>query len=1361
MGLLGAMSMAHVDTGVQIRAFLPIFCFPETRFYLVKRARIFLLAVFLLSLGKAGAQPYYFTHYQVDEGLSHNSAMSIVQDGEGFMWFGTKDGLNRFDGYSFKVFRHDPDDTSSIGNNFVQSLYEQDGELWVGTQKGLYKYDPRKEHFTALAFTLPHNVQEVTGDREGNVWFVAGDKLYRYNEARHDIHSFDHPSPATSVCVSPDGTVWSGTHGGSLNRYDPLRNSFLTFDVFGNSPPASSRRIEKIYATPSGQLLIGTQSQGVKLFDVATGTYEDVFSYDGNDSELFVRDIIHTRGSEYWFATEAGVFIFDLRTRTSTNLRRQYNDPYSLSDNAVYTLCLDSEGGIWAGTYFGGVNYYPKQYVSFEKYFRREGENSISGNAVREMCEDRFGNLWIGTEDAGLNKFNADKGVFTTFRPNDGLSHYNIHGLLSTGDELWIGTFERGLDVMDLRTERIVRHYGTANPVGVFKSNFVYTLHQTGEGDILIGTTVGLYRYQRADDTFEVVQGVPDNLHYTAMLDDHQGVLWAGTYRDGLYFTDTKTNEAGAFKYHPEDKNSLGSNAVNGLFEDSRRELWVATDGGLCRFDRRNRSFKRYTTDEGFPSNVVYSLLEDAQQNLWVSTSKGLVCFDPRTEAVKIYTKTHGLLSDQFNYRSAFKREDGTMYFGSINGLISFNPAAFECNTFVPPVHITGFQVHNRELPVGKNHSPLEYSITFTDKITLRYDQSSFSIDFAALSYTAPQMAEYAYKMEGLDREWNYLKTNRKVYFTELPPGDYTFEVKASNGSGLWNDQPRQLKIEILPPFWASTPAWIAYTALGAIFVYAGFRNYHRQTEKKNRRRMELLENEKEKEVYQAKIEFFTAVAHEIRTPLTLIKGPLERIIKQTDHLPEIKDKLATMEKNTGRLLDLVNQLLDFRSTEVEGFSLNFARTDICRLVHELYIGFKSAADHSSLTFSIELPDMPFYAYVDREALMKILSNLFNNAVKYAESEVRVRVLTGAFQEGHFSIEVRSDGYIIPDDYREKIFQPFYRLEANKNETGTGIGLPLARSLAELHKGTLNLAPPENNMNAFVLTLPVHQDNEYNLYDEDTRDEAAAASAPEGEASKPTILVVEDNKELLDFVADELRSNYTVLKALNAETALHILQSQPVQLIVTDIMMEGMDGFALCKEVKNDLEWSHIPVILLTARNSLQSKIEGLECGADAYIEKPFSPAHLKVQIDNLVRNREKIKTYFSSSPLAHLKTIASSKADERFLEKLHEVVYANIGEPNLSVDTLAEAMNMSRPTLYRKIKALSNLTPNELISIARLKKAAELLAEGDYKIYEVAGMVGYNSQTSFGRNFLKQFGMTPSEYISTRTMKKEVNHAG
>jgi DNA-binding response OmpR family regulator len=519
------------------------------------------------------------------------------------------------------------------------------------------------------------------------------------------------------------------------------------------------------------------------------------------------------------------------------------------------------------------------------------------------------------------------------------------------------------------------------------------------------------------------------------------------------------------------------------------------------------------------------------------------------------------------------------------------------------------------------------------------------------------------------------------------------------------------------------------------------------------------LENEKEREIYQAKIEFFTNVAHEIRTPLTLIKGPLEKILKETPSSNQYADDLKVIDKNTNRLLKLTNQLLDFRKAETKDYSLNFIRTNFSELIADTYVRFKPQAEKSNLSFKIDLPELPIYAYVDPEACTKILSNLFNNAIKYSDSRVLVKLLPWNESMTKFTLEVRNDGNLIPTEMKDKIFEPFVRLES-QHQIGTGIGLAIAKSLAELHNGTLHLAPSEHGMNIFVLHLPIHQANEFDLFDDLEKLNAYPVEdklqLDEVISDKPIVLVVEDNKELVDFLTKELSTHYTILKAYNGNQAIQILAKQSVSIIISDIMMPEMNGIELCNHVKGTVEYSHIPIILLTAKTGLQAKIEGLESGADAYIEKPFSPDHLRVQINNLLSNRAKLREYFANSPLAHLKTMACSNADESFLEKLNDIINKNLENTALDVEQLADFMNMSRPTLYRKINAISNLTPNELINIARLKKAAELLTMGEYKIYEVAHMVGYTSQTNFGRNFLKQFGMTPTEFINSRMNSKK-----
>jgi len=1052
-------------------------------------SRTLILAIFLLIASPLlYGQPYYFRHFQVENGLSNNAVICSLQDKKGFLWFGTKDGLDRFDGYSFKIFRSDPDDSGSIGSNFIHCLYEDpNGVLWVGTEKGLYRHDDTTESFSVLPETSNGQIRDILMDREGTLWFISGLTLCRYVPAKKNItyYNINQYFEATSLCRSSDGELWISTRSGSLKRYHPPDNTFIDHDLFTHSPSTPNKWIEKIYGATNGRILVGTSIHGAKIFDIQSATYKDFLTWNPDKTTLFARNFVQTSEDEYWIATESGIYIYNIKNGTFTNLGKKYNDPYSISDNAVYTFCRDKEGGIWAGTYFGGVNYYPKPCNSFKKIFAKSGENSLSGYVVREIHQDADGNLWIGTEDAGLNRLNTKTGLFTHFLPTGAkgsISYTNIHGLLVHGNELWIGTFEHGLDVMNISTGKVTRHYSEGQGQHSLKSNFIYCLYETGDGTILVGTTRGAYIFDRLHNNFSLLPGTSVNNWCSSLLQDGNGIIWAGTYGNGLLWYDTRTKKTGSFRYEARNRNSLSSDRVNSLFEDSNKELWIATEGGLCKFQPAANDFKRYTTRDGLPTNFILSLLEDDKKNLWISTSKGLVCFNPATEQLNTYTKDNGLLNDQFNFSSAYKDPKGRMYFGSVKGLICFHPDEFIKNSFVPPVYITGFQVDNKELPIANKGSVLKKSLPYTDKLILDHNQSTFSIDFASLSYTAPEMAEYAYKMEGLDQNWTYLKTNRKAYFTGLAPGNYIFKVKASNSSRVWNGKETMLSIQILPPWWASTPAYFMYTLAVLLIIYYLIRNYHRRVEEKNKRKIEHLEIAKEKEIFQAKIEFFTNVAHEIRTPLTLIKGPLEKVMRKAG--PEITDSLRIMERNTNRLIDLTNQLLDFRQTEIRGFSLNFIKANISELLEETYISFKPLAEQKNLSIGISQPSLPLFASVDIDAFNKILTNLFSNAVKYGEKKVAVTLLPFRETDPFFTIEIKNDGYLIPYDMKDKIFEPFFRLKETEKQKGTGIGLALSLSLTQLHKGILTLKKPDNDLNTFSLTMPVHQDNEFDLYDE-------------------------------------------------------------------------------------------------------------------------------------------------------------------------------------------------------------------------------------------------------------------------------------
>jgi len=1026
------------------------------------------------------SQPYYFKHYQVEDGLSNNAVICSMQDSKGFMWFGTRDGLNRFDGYTFKVFRHNTQDTSSIGHNFIQSLHEDSsGKIWAGTDFGIFIYDPLTESFCHFAEDRDAVIVNIRSDDQGNIWYTANYRtLVRYNEASGELKRFENlgMSSIETLSISPKG-LWLGSNSGELKLLDPKTEAMASFDVFSKSPQTRSKVISSLlWDEQQNALWVGTSKQGIKVLFPDQSTYQDLLrTSDGQ--EVFVRDIKKMDADQYWFATESGVFIYARKKGTFTKLKKQDNNKWSLSDNADYTLCRDREGGVWIGSWFGGVSYYHKQHTFFEKFFPLNTDESLSGSAVREICEDTQGNLWVGTENGGLNKLTAQGEVIQHFKPNgqsSSLSGLNIHALLLTGDTLWVGTFHQGLNLLSVSTGKVFRHY-YANKESGLNSNFIYTMLRTRKGEIFVATDLGIYQYLFDQKRFQLVKALPPYIFYTSVFEDHEGTIWVGSWRDGLYFYNPKTSKQGVYYYSQKDKNSLPSNRITNIMETSDHQLWVATEEGVCWLDKAKNRFVRLELQQGMPGQGILAcaFLEDQSKNLWISTSKGLIRYHLKTGYTRKFTLANGLLSDQFNYNSAYKAKDGTFYFGSVKGLIRFKPDQLQEKKFTPPVYITGFQVYDHELEINGKGSPLKKSISFTDSIVLRHDQSSFSIDFAALSYLSPEMTEYTYKMEGLDPNWTYLQTNRKAYFTELSPGDYAFKVSAINGGGKLMGKEAILYIQILPPFWASKTAYILYLLLIGILVYFGIRTYHRRLKERNRRKLEQLAHRKEEEMYQAKIEFFTQVAHEIRTPLTLIKGPMEKIIKQVEEVPTIRKNLLIMEKNTERLLQLSGQLLDFRKTEVQGFSLTYQKLDMIRLLKDHIERSRPTAEESNIKIKLYLSKEPIGAFVDVEAMDKIISNLFNNALKYASKKIEIHLCQ---QSEDIRIMIASDGPLIPVTLKEKIFQPFFRIPGNSRTLGSGLGLALARSLAEKHGGQLILdVTVKENFNTFVLTLPINQ----------------------------------------------------------------------------------------------------------------------------------------------------------------------------------------------------------------------------------------------------------------------------------------------
>lgn len=1019
-----------------------------------------IIAILSMALAvPAKSQPYYFRHYQVESGLSNNTVFCCVQDKKGFIWLGTKDGLSRFNGYSFDIFRS-TQDSLDLGDSYIRSLYIDGGDsLYVGTRIGIYKFEPVTEKFVRVVKTNSE-VTDIKKDANGVLWAICNKRLVVYDERSKTSFSYEianHPS-VTSVCIAPDRSLWVATSDGFIAKWNG-GSRFTAYDLFKDEPHAASRWIEKAFAAKDGKILVGTANSGAKVFEPGTGKYKNIIT------RIYVRDFIQKSDSEIWIATESGIFIYDNITGRTTNLVQQYSDPYSLSDNAVYTLCLDTEGGIWAGTYSGGVNYFHPQYATFEKFFPNHGKASLSGNVVREICPDNRGNLWIGTEDAGLNKLDLKNNTISVYSRKD-ISYPNIHGLLTVGEKLLIGTFEHGLDVMDLKTERVVAHCPTGNKSDTLRSDFIVVLYRTKNGTIYAGTRLGLYTFDLRTLSFHLVSPLLANCYIHCMLEDESGVLWIGTTGNGLYKYDLKGNKLDAVRSGFDSRQDAGTLWVTTIFQDSQSNIWVGTEGiGLFRYDREGNSFSNYSIKYGFPGNTIYKILEDDKRDLWVSTPKGLVNFDPSAKKIiKIYTSANGLLSDQFNYNSGYKDSSGRMYFGSVKGMISFNPKDLLTSNFSPPVYITSIIADGKKLSLAEQGNK---SLLYASGITLNHRQSSFSVEFAALSYVSPEMTGYKYIMEGADSKWSSIPANQKVYFTNLPPGHYTFKVQAVNGKEDGNMA--QMAIEILPTFWESLPAKVLYVLVAVAVVFTLIRNYHSMMTEKNRRKVEHIEHEKEKEMYKVKMDFLTTVAHEIRTPLTLIRAPLEKITQQIDSLPHIRKHLLTMQRNTERMITLSEELLNFQKAEVNGFKLNFVLVDLVKLIKEIAANFEDMAAGKRITIETSFPDLAILVNIDKEAVTKIFSNLLNNAVKYADGYVAIEVTILA---DTISIVFKNDGSLIPGDMSEKIFEPFFRLATAQAQPGAGLGLALARSLAVLHNGSLRLDSSSSFYNIFVVNLP-------------------------------------------------------------------------------------------------------------------------------------------------------------------------------------------------------------------------------------------------------------------------------------------------
>ena len=968
----------------------------------------------------------------------------------------------------------------------------------------------------------------------------------------------------------------------------------------------------------------------------------------------------------------------------------------------------------------------------------------MPGNAVREICPDQYGNLWLGTEDNGINRYSPATGEITNFsrtNPAHPLSATNIHGLLADDSRLWVGTFNTGIDLLDIPSGKIIKRYTRSNTDNLLPSDFILCFCKLSEDEILIGTSEGLVLFRKKEECF-IPWGTEIKSMVRQIYKDSKGDIWVATTSGAYRYSKTEKKFA-HYTSNRERSQTIGDNNVTSIFEDSKNRIWVATVYGFSLYNEISDSFNRITVENGLPSNIVHRILEDDEHFFWIATANGLVRFNPETYVMKTFSYTDGLPEAQFNYCSAYKMPDGTMYMGTINGMIAFNPRDFKEDVYSPSVCITRIDVQDDRIGAPKYNVN---RILESGELKLPHNRSTFTLSYVALSYTSPDAIQYAYRLDGSDKDWIYMKQNKDVTFANLSPGDYVFRVKSTNSSGVWQDNETTLRITVTPPFWATGWAYLIYFLTVCLLIVLWYYYKKAKLEEKHRINREIFETKKEKELYDAKIQFFTFITHEIRTPLTLIKAPLEKILRSGDGTPATQENLRIIEKNTGRLLDLSNQLLDFRKTESRGFKLNYVTTDVVLWLETILHPFRPAFEQGNKHFTVKLPELPFEASLDREAFSKIVSNLVSNALKYSDSRISLELLPPSGEERMFTLLVTNDGHLIPDSETENIFNPFYRLKETENRQGSGIGLSLAHSLAEFHRGRLFYRQTPDGLNQFVLKLPEQQEDSYRIAAGNEKEKVEMVTLTE--TDKSVILIVEDQNDMRHFIARELAEMYQVVEAENGKVALDLVRKNTVNLIISDVMMPIMDGFELCNEVKNDVNVSHIPFILLTAQHNLQSRLKGLNTGADAYMEKPFSIELLTAQVSNLLKSRELLNKTYLEKPFAPVASLAVSQVDDIFLHKLNDYLEENLSNEALSVEMLADTMGMSTSSLYRKVKGLSGLSPNDFIRIARLKKAILLMQNGGNRISEIAFQVGFSSPAYFSTCFQKQYGKTPSEYL-------------
>ncbi len=1344
---------------------------------------VFVITVLMLlksNLAISATSGINFEVFSTEDGLPNSRIHCTYQDKKGWIWIGTNQGLSRFDGYKFLNFVPDLTDSASLKGGLVRVIKEdKHGNLLIGTEKGgLNVFDREKERFYHPIENLPEyrnkaiSINDISEDKNGLVW-MGTDSNILILDTTGNIKTLtpNYANPETNFEGSTIGALefdnygnlWVGTNTG-LYLYDPLNNKMKAF----NLPYEISEKkdIQEIYRDEEGLIWIGTHYSGLFVINPKNGTIQKIILESEDNRSKTVRAISKGIYGEYWIGTRGGLYKYSKSKGVIDHYTHSSKEPKSLSNTSILSIFMDSEGETWIGTR-SGLNLLAKGKQVFHNYIAIPGEkNYLNSGIIYAFWIDREKNIWIGTEDGGINIYNPKTKTYEYLMADENdrnsISTNCIKAFLDDKKgNLWVGSVMGGIDIINLKTRKISHFkHEFENPKSLSDNN-VWDFAMDKDGEIWVATTTGISKFNFRTNTFEYYPELLDNQQAIWIEFDSDNNLWAGSVDEIIVYNKSKKTT----KRFAEHSRSM--------LEDSNNRIWIATNNkGIAIYSPLTGPVAYYDEKDGLANNQALCILEDNKNNLWISTNNGLSKMDTQNNFFQNFSDEDGLSNNQFSYGAAYKTKSGDLLFGSISGFNMFNPREiFSIDSNIPMV-FTDFKILYKSVDIGDGKkSVLSKSISETNYLKLHHNQNIFSLEFAALNFVDSDKNKYSYMLEGFNNAWTTPSIERVATYTNLNPGDYVLHVKRVIQGYPANNNELQLNITILPPFW-KTWWFLSLVIMTTIFlIYLLVRFFINREKIKSQLVVERINARKLHELDMLKLEFFTNISHEIRTPLTLILGPLNKIRNNEVSKEEINNNLDLVYRNANTLDRLISQLLDFRKLQTGFLKLNLTETDIVEFIRIQVNSFNDFADEKQINLKFNTVNKHLTAVFDQDKIEKIINNLLSNALKYTAPGGSVSVFfslvfnheeknTKPDEQGkqYIEITVKDTGRGIPQQNIGKVFNRFFQAKEEDADSGTGIGLALVKELVKLHKGKIYVTSKTGIGSKFTINIPYIPNLETQQYELDVDPEKNQSERISTElhndhidemSDEKIMLVIEDNADVRHFISSHFKSTYRVLTAKNGQEGWEIALKTIPDIVISDILMPVMNGYKLCKQIKNDERTSHIPVILLTAMHSKENEIKGLTTGADDYITKPFDLSVLQAKVENLLSIRELLKQKFTGPVILEPTNVEITSQDEKFLQRAIQIVEENISDNKLNIEEFSVKVGLSRMQLYRKIHALTDMTVKEFIRHIRLKRAAQLLLQHKMNISEVAYEVGFIDLTYFRKCFKREFGMSAKEYMA------------